>query len=561
MKKIFFHLTVVLFLTSLAYSQIENVPLANPVYDYLKEMQVKGITPGFDDANPNLSRFEVVNFLNKIDGHRRELSKTEISLLDRYRIEFDSKMQNDKNTFSFFKGKMGLGERLSNAFSNKNKNLYETSVSGANLTLDFLGNLYISKEIKPNIKYNASIMDGGVRARGTLFDHLGYFLTWNKGVVIGQKDIALLTLPILKADFKFNEDKESNINYDFVSGYLKYHIEPIDNFNISLQFGREKMTHGYGYGSKLILSGDSPDMDFFKLNAGYGVIKYTFVHASTVGDFNLDMSKRYTKFWAYQRLTLSLENLFDCSFGANVVYARPFEFAYLNPILFFGFAEKSLQDRDNKNIFLDFQTKFLKNIQFQGTLYLDDDQQFSFVTGISNINEKTAVQIGTFIYEPIGLKDLSLAFEYTKIRPYVYSHFDIKSDYTAYGISLGHPIGPNADQFFSRLTYNLNDWVRMGLEYSFTRKGNNIYDSTGLLIKNVGGDIKVPFRYDGVDDPNATFLEGDRVNTNAFAASLRIIPIKNFIFTFKYYYQIEKQLSTGRKNDQSYFYMYMNVDY
>lgn len=561
MKKIFFFLFSAFILTSVAYAQIENVPLGNPVYEYLKEMQVKGITPGYDDATPNLSRYEVVDFLNKINSRRNELSKTEISLLERYRIEFDTKVQNEKNSFYFFKEKMSLGDRLSEAFSNKNKNLYEKSAKGANITIDFLGNLYLSKEIKPNINYNAAIMDGGFRGRGTLFDHLGYYLSFNKGVVIGQKETALLTLPILKADFKFNEDKESNLNYDFVNGYLKYHIEPIDNFNISLQFGREKITQGYGYGSKLQLSGDSPDMDFLKIDIGYGVLRYSFIHASTVGDFNPDISKRYTKYWATQKLTLAFEKLFNFSFGANVVYARPLEFAYLNPIIFWGLAEKSLQDRDNKNVILDFETTFLKNVQFQGTLFVDDDQQYAFVTGKSNINEKLAYQLGTLIYEPIGLNNLSLAIEYTKIRPYVYSHTDIKSDYTANGISLGHPIGPNADQIFSRITYNFNDWIKMGLEYSFSRKGNNIYDSTGALARNAGGNIKEPFRYDGVDDPNAVFLDGDRVNTNAFAATLRIIPIKNFLFTFKYYYQIDNQLSTGRKKETSYFYMWMNVDY
>ena len=57
MKKIYLPVLFVLIFASVCFSQVENVPLSSPVYDFIKEMSVKKII-AFDDDNPNLSRFE-----------------------------------------------------------------------------------------------------------------------------------------------------------------------------------------------------------------------------------------------------------------------------------------------------------------------------------------------------------------------------------------------------------------------------------------------------------------------------------------------------------------------
>ena len=68
---------------------------------------------------------------------------------------------------------------------------------------------------------------------------------------------------------------------------------------------------------------------------------------------------------------------------------------------------------------------------------------------------------------------------------------NIQNTYTAWGTNLGHPIGPNQMKYFSRLAYNLNDWIRLSLDYRYIRRGENIYDEDGTLIKNVGGDVNI----------------------------------------------------------------------
>jgi len=558
MKRLF----ITLFIFSVfkvSFAQIENVPLTFPVYDYLKEMSVKRII-NFDDDNPNLSRFEVADFLKTIESKKSTLSKTEIELLNKYKVEYIPEESNKDNTWQMFGSGRPFINNLEDFFSKKQKYLFTIGKPGNNAFVEAIGNVYSGMKIKPERNSNVLMMDGGFRARGTLFDHLGYGLTFSKGAMFGQRELAPIIEPRLKADFKFNEDKEKLRNYDYTTAYLKYYTEPLEGFGLSIQMGREKLTYGFGYGSKSILSGDNPDLDFMKLNIKYGIVRFSSIFSSTAGYFSPVRDDRYTKYFSAHRLKVSIPKAVDLAITDIIVYNGRFDLAYLNPILLWTFAEKSLQDRDNKNFVLDFQTKFLKNVEFQGTLFIDDDELFGVVTGKTNKGEKFVYQLGTMIYEPVGLKNLSFTFEYTKIRPYTYSHYDIRDNYTAYGINLGHKLGPNADEIFTRLTYNISSWGRLNLEYRHQRKGNNTYDANGNLIKNVGGDIAHTFR-DGIDDEEAKFLDGERVNTDIIGLNFRWIPIRSYIFDFYYGYSIDKNITKGFKSDYSYAYVRMNVEY
>ena len=115
----------------------------------------------------------------------------------------------------------------------------------------------------------------------------------------------------------------------------------------------------------------------------------------------------------------------------------------------------SLQDRDNGNLYFDIQTSFIPNLELQGTFFLDENI-LSNLAELDSFKNKTAYQLGLFWYEAFTINNLSWILEYTRIRPYVYSHANIKNTYTAWGTNLGHRIGPNSDEIFTRLAYNVN---------------------------------------------------------------------------------------------------------
>jgi hypothetical protein len=552
-------LIVLILITNISFSQVENVPITNSVYSFLKEMKVKGILSFIREDDPVLSRFEVKEFLEKVNTQKEQLSNTEIKLLNKYRIEFSDSVHPDSST-QLFNPQNGFFTDLDQMITDKVKYLYAYKEPENNIYFEWLGHFYHGQDFSQSKAVNSNLYDIGFRIRGTVFNHLGYNLTVFKGGGSGEPKLAEAIEPRLLTNFKWIVNSENIRDYDFTYGYLKYYNSPMKNMNIAVQAGREDITLGYGYGSKLILSGNNPTLDFLKFNFDYGIINFTSMHASTTGYFSSNPEERYTKYIAFNRLKLKFNNLFDIGIGETMIYSgRGIELGYFTPLAFYKFIEIGIQDRDNGNLYFDLQTKFVKNLELQATFLLDENI-LSNLGDLEKYTNKTAYQLGAFWYHPFGLNDLSLIIEYTKIRPYVYTHYNIKNNYTAFGANLGHRIGPNADELMFRSNYNFNEWIRLSLEYSYQRKGNNVYADDGTLIKNVGGDIALTHGFVLTTD-RAYFLDGERVNTSFFSAGLRIEPIRDFIFDISYNYNKSDNTTKNISSDISYALLKFTLEY
>ncbi len=560
-RKIFFVLlfnfSFLIFNSNLS-AQHENVPVDHNVYTFLKEMKVKGILQHIHDDNPGMSRKEVYDYLKIIFDRKNELSGTESKILKKYIDEFSYENADSTNTFQLINGNNNYSNRFSDLFSNKIKHFYSYRDENINFYFEILGRALYGQNFKPFIN-NSELYDIGFRGRGTILDKVGYSMTIQKGGVSGSQDLAIIFDPRLKYNFKFYEKLENIGNYDFTEGYLRFFSEPAEDMNIAFQIGREKLKLGYGYGSRLVLSGDHPMLDFLKVDFNYGVFSFTSLHGSTVGEFNIDRDENYTKMFAYNKFKLSLKNLFDIGLGESIIYSgRGIDLAYLNPFAFYKFIEMSLQDRDNGVVFFDFQSRFLKDLELQATFFMDENI-ISHLQEMDLFSNKTAYQVGLFWYEPISLNDLSLVFEYTKIRPYVYSHVNYKNSYTAHGELLGHRIGPNADEIYSSAAYNINDWIRGKFEYQFIRSGENMFDALGNVVFNSGGDAFLEHRID-IDAKHVAFLDGERINQNIFTFDIRFEPIREVYFDILYKYIIQKNITKDLTDYSSYGFIRMNLE-
>jgi hypothetical protein len=541
-----------------AFSQVENVQITHPVYTFLKEMKVKGTIDYFREDESVISRFEVLNLLNIISESRNSLSSTEIKLLDKFFKEFSDTLDPEISTY-IFNTDNNLFTNLAEGFSDKVKHLYAYHDESANLYLEAIGHFYHGQKFKPGVN-NSNLFDIGFRLRGTVFDKLGYNVTLIKGGVSGDFNLAEVIEPRLLTNFKWIEAAENIGNYDYTFGYLKYHTSPVERMNISVQLGREDITLGYGYGSKLVLSGDNPAMDFIKFNFDYGILHFTSLHASTVGPFTIGRDDRYTKYFAFNKIKFVIPGLFDLGMGESIIYSgRALELGYLSPVNFYKFVEMALQDRDNGNLYIDLQTKFVKNLELQGTFFLDENI-LSNLQDLEKYTNKTAYQLGAFWYSPFGLNDLSLLMEYTRIRPFTYTHFNEKNNYSSFGTNLGHRIGPNADEILTRIAYNFNENLRFKFEHSFVRRGENEYDQNGNLVKNVGSDIFLTHGETPVSE-KTLFLDGVRVNQNSFRFGARWEPVREFIFDLSYNYILKENLDDNSKNDIGFALLKFTLEY
>lgn len=532
-------------------AQVENVPIEHNVYNFLKEMKVKGIIHSIHEDNPYMSVGEVYNKLKLIREHSTALSSTESSLLKKYIDEFDIYNQNKLNTFELF----GSGDQYSSSFSDfwSDKKKYSTIYKDSALTFFFniLGNAKYGHQFNPSVT-DAELYDIGIRFKGTLLKNFGYSLSVQKGGVSGSEPFATQIDPRLLYNFKFVEAVENIGNYDFTEGYLKYHTQPVENMNIDFQIGREKTKMGYGYGSKLILSGDHALLDFVRFNFNYGVFSFTSMHASTVGRFLWEREQNYTKQIAINRFKLNFKDVLEFGLGESIIYSgRGIDLAYLNPFIFYKFVEMSLQDRDNGAVWLDLQTHAFDNVEFQFTFFLDENI-LSHLEELNLFTNKTAYQLGAFWYSPLGINDLSLITEYTRIRPYVYAHYNFRNTYTSWDQVLGHRIGPNSDEILFKLNYNINEKMTAYGEFRSVRSGENIYDAEGNLHYNAGGDPFVIHR-DGIEARYIDFLSGERINHQIISAGLRFEPIRDFTFDFNYRFIHENKITRELVKTNSFF--------
>jgi hypothetical protein len=557
-KKSFILFLILLFSVSIKAQQ-ENVPIDHDVYTFLKEMKVKGILDQIHDDSPNMSRFEVKKHLEKINLNISSLSGTEKKLLKKYQDEFYDDLADSTNTFQMLGKEAGFSTDYSDLFSGKIKHTYAFRKDKVNFYLELLGRYLHGQIFKPRID-NSELFDIGFRGRGTLFGSLGYSMTVQKGGVLGSQDYAPTFDPRLNYNFKFVEAIENIGNYDFTEGYLRYYTEPIEDMKLSFEVGREKIKLGYGYGSKLVLSGDHPYLDMLRMDFNYGVVSFTSIAASTVGDYSPVREENYTKYIAYNKVKLSVESVGDFGIGEVIIYSgRGLDLAYLNPFAFYKYEEMSLQDRDNGFVFLDFQTNVVKNLEVQGTFFLDEDI-LSNLQDMDLYKNKTAYQVSALWYSPFSINDLSLAVEYTKIRPYVYSHNNPQNTYTAWSQCLGHRIGPNADEIYAKLSYNFNEWLRGNFEFQRVRSGKNICDGLGNVLFNSGGDIFFPYR-DGIDSEHINTLDGDRINQNIFTLSFRAEPIREVYFDLLYRFIEQRDVTKKITEDTNIAFLKMTFEF
>ncbi|MEO8512152.1 MAG: capsule assembly Wzi family protein [Ignavibacteria bacterium] len=546
----------------ISFSQVELVPLSNPVYNYMDRMFTDKVIDSYSASMGPISRRETANILKEITAKKNKLSKTDKILLDYYTTEFEYDMFGTVKKSSNFFSKNGFGELFSNK---KQKYLYSTIDSNVTFFWDGIGSVrYIGLEGDSVGKPHVLLGELGTRIRGTLFNSVAYYLRISNGVRLGgTSEDALRTAfvdPILSSTRKYVS--EGNKTFDNYEGYLRY-ATPSDWLGLTI--GKEALSFGTGYIDKLFLSNhNSAPFDFLKLDIHYKKVRYSFFHSSIVGN---DSSGKQldAKYFVFHRLELGpfFNNSFRLGFNEMVVYSNiPINFAFLNPISFLTSADLNteLPGRNSNNTLLglDMQVYPVKNLSIQGSLLIDDLNFSTLGSDSSNSNDnKFAFQGGINWQNAFTMPNLGLIYEYTRVDPFVYAHRQINNSYTNWNLPLGHSLNPNSDEHAFKLSYDFGSRVKVAVTYKMQRTGENYTDSLGNFV-NVGSDI-----LNGSEDfaRKNTFLNGIRINRNIIIAELEFEPIKQYFFTIRYqrrnYDIVERNVSYG----ENIFWGSFRVDY
>lgn len=149
---------------------------------------------------------------------------------------------------------------------------------------------------------------------------------------------------------------------------------------------------------------------------------------------------------------------------------RSWEWAYMIPFIPYSFAEHYVGDRDNAILSFDITASLPKNFYWYFEFFIDDISS-PFTLFSNDFGNKWALTLGGQYFGLIAGRDLTITTEYSRIEPWVYTHFYGGSHrYTHYGRSLGSDIGPNSAALRFQADYAIGKQNSIGMFIEDIRK-------------------------------------------------------------------------------------------
>jgi hypothetical protein len=308
--------------------------------------------------------------------------------------------------------------------------------------------------------------------------------------------------------------------YDIPSAEANITFAPSKHFDLQLGYGRNFI--GDGYRSILMSDGASP-YPYFKINSKFWKIKYTnlYMWMKDVRD-TLTIDRTYaTKYAASHYLSWNVSKRLNIGFFESVVWTnknnRGFDFSFVNPIIFYRSVEFGSSSKSG-NALLGITTKYKWNsqINFYGQFLLDEFSLGDMKNGDNSWRNKFAYQLGAKYYNAFNIQNLLLQIEYNHIRPYVYSHSEVITNYGHNNQSLGHQWGGNAKEILAIARYYKGRYfANAKLQYGIRGLDFN----TTADSYNYGSNIYLDYDQDRYADTNVKTGQGN--TTNVLIADLQ----------------------------------------
>lgn len=278
--------------------------------------------------------------------------------------------------------------------------------------------------------------------------------------------------------------------YDFPLAEANITYAPSKIFDLQLGYGRNFI--GDGYRSLLESDGASP-YPYFKINTTFWKIKYTntYMWLKDVRP-EVTLEKTYaTKFMANHYLSWNVSNKLNLGFFESVVWTdtnnRGFDINFVNPIIFYRSVEFSSSSKSgNALLGITSKYKWNNNINLYAQFLLDEFSMGDMKSGDNSWKNKFGYQLGVKYYNAFEVKDLLVQLEYNHVRPYVYSHSAVITNYGHNNQSIGHQWGGNFEELVAIGRYHKG---RLFADAKFTVGKRGLDFNTAEDSFNYGGNI------------------------------------------------------------------------
>jgi len=514
-------------LSSLLAAQTVFVPVRHWVYDYLDRMETKRLLPVVLGCTKPMTRQEIGGYLKALKKKRHKLSRTENEQLDFLLFEFQhalgkkSKRPKYKSRLKKITQQNWIDPWLPDFVYPTGRHLLEIKHGPLQLNWDpvFYRRRLFADDDTPASPERVNTDTNGFLLWGTVGPWFGFYTDVRDTREWGTRSYPAGNTTVER--YGFVQGNGRQIYHDETIAYLLYQKK-----YARLQFGKDVNVWGPGRRGQLFLSDWATSYDQFKIQLALPRVKYTYLLAwlkhDTPDYFKGDPT---TKFFAAHRLEFSPHRNIDIGLQSGVIYRERFEPAYLNPVMFFRSAEHYLGDTDNAVMGADVEIKAIKNVKLYGELFLDDLTTGKLGTGF--YGNKYAYTLGGFYAGMFGLKDLDLRVEYSRVRPFVYSHKDTVNSYAHFSTALGHWMGANSELLSASLDYRLSRRWLLTASYERYRFGSN------TPAQNVGRGLFRP-RNVLVDGEYFDTLDGVLHSTQTISARAGYEFVRNAFLTLEY---------------------------
>ena len=328
--------------------------------------------------------------------------------------------------------------------------------------------------------------------------------------------------------------------YDFPLAEANITFAPSKFFDFQLGYGRNFI--GDGYRSLFESDGASP-YPYFKINTNFWKIKYTNTYM-WLKDVRPDVTleKTYaTKFMANHYLSWNVSNKLNLGFFESVVWTdtnnRGFDINFVNPIIFYRSVEFSSSSRSgNALLGMSGKYKWNNNVNLYAQFLLDEFSVGDMAAGENSWKNKFGYQLGAKYFNAFKIKDLLLQLEYNHVRPYVYSHSGVITNYGHNNQSIGHQWGGNFEEFVAIGRYHKG---RYYADAKFTVGKRGLDFDTAEDSYNYGGNIYKSYDVDRPYDKGVKVGQGNK--TNVFIADIQggyvVNPMTNLKFFGSFLYR------------------------
>jgi len=515
MRKIISFLFLSLFQVLLLFGQTHvSVPLNHHVYFLLDQAEARGLCAPLPAVKPYTKAriaAAIDEILDSEPGRFGGLSDAEREILEDVLTAFsdgESGLDLRKGKYHYSsQGKTGIPFTMDVgiALESLNSGAYSAEEEKTYLGTDTWGTLYVSGDVGEKFSFLVDFSAGAMRAgRTKLGTGYIYASEWENDLNDDEFDkepsdvysqpTAFFPYTYQKGwdgyMFNLGEITASNMkgwpdSISIAARMLAEMSGSIFDGMLLLRAGRfQREWGGMAPGSSLVFNAAA--RPFLGIEAIFNPLPW-FSFSSMTGVLEFDNvggikepAMTFQNAFSLQQVEFNVGNYFHIDLGSSSIWSKRFELGYMFPLLSNFFYQNFVGDFDNMGVHLNLKGRYpgLGSVWF--SFFADEIEISSMSRAFELDRHMFAYQAGLQGLMPF-LPFASITASYTRIEPYTYTHTrtimpwygetPMESAYINNGVSLGHYLPPNSDEFKLRLDVHPLLKTAAHLQYQLIRHG------------------------------------------------------------------------------------------